>query len=75
MIPSPLKSIRILRGLSQAKLARALGVDRRTVQRWEAGEVAPGARQRARLEQELKLDAAQVQLVAVQAWTAGRGSK
>lgn len=37
--------------LSQMRLARLLGIDNRTLQRWEAGETVPPAFLRRALEQ------------------------
>lgn len=36
-----LREFRILRGLSQAQLADALGINKRTILRWEAGDQDP----------------------------------
>jgi len=37
MTPDELKAARLAMGLSQAKLAKELGVDRQAVYRWEKG--------------------------------------
>ncbi len=44
-----LKTERIQRGWSQAKVAKALGVDVKTVNRWEQGQVIPYPYYRERL--------------------------
>ena len=44
-------SARKMLGLSQEKLAEALGVSRNTISRWERGECSPNAAKMAALEQ------------------------
>ena len=38
--PADLKARRLALGMTQAALARALGVDQGTISRWEAGRIA-----------------------------------
>ena len=38
MTPADLRAVRQARGETQTELAAALGVDMRTIQRWEAGK-------------------------------------
>jgi len=61
-----------MRGISQSQLASALGVDRRTVQRWEANQVAPSASARAAIDRELEPTDIELARVAIQAWKSGR---
>jgi transcriptional regulator with XRE-family HTH domain len=46
--PGTARTIRIANGVTQQRLAAAIGVDRTTLARWEAGTSKPRARQRAR---------------------------
>jgi DNA-binding transcriptional regulator YiaG len=41
-LPERLRTYRQINGLSQAKLARQLGVDEETVRKWESGRSRPG---------------------------------
>lgn len=65
---SPLRNLRILRGLSQDALAKALGVSRRALGRWERAEAVPGQGSRRQLERQLEMTEDDVQEVAVAAW-------
>ncbi len=47
------RELREARGLSQADLARLLGVSAYTVGRWEAGQMVPAARNARRLAKRL----------------------
>lgn len=54
--PSPLKALRESRSLSQEDVARYVGVDSSTVQRWESGETRRiRARNRAKLAERLRV--------------------
>ena len=52
-----LQDLRISRGLSQIHLAEAIGVDRRTIQRWESAEMAVSSGRLTTLARVLDTDA------------------
>ncbi len=52
-----LQDLRISRGLSQIQLAEAIGVDRRTIQRWESAEMAVASGRLTTLARVLNTDA------------------
>jgi putative transcriptional regulator len=53
VVANRLRDLRLARGLTQADLARLLGVSAYTVARWEAGEMVPTARNARRLARRL----------------------
>ncbi len=52
-----LQDLRIARGLSQVQLAEAIGVARRTIQRWESAEMAVASGRLTTLARVLNTDA------------------
>ena len=50
-----LKEIRLKRGLSQAELAERVGVEERTIRRWENGECQIPTRRLASVVRELQI--------------------
>ena len=48
---SKLKELREAKGLTQAQLADAMGVDQAVISRWESGKVSPNAENLAKLKE------------------------
>ncbi|SRR5258708_21499347 len=59
-----LRGIRKERGMTQEAFAALIGVDRRTVQRWESGESTPSAYARQQLSSHLQATPANLGLLA-----------
>lgn len=51
----PLSTWRNVAHMTQEDFAKAIGVDRATVSRWENGHVLPSAKHREKIEQVLKI--------------------